>query len=345
MQTKKAPKSKRKTVKQMSVERGAYMRKAEKIETPSKEIKQLASSFKKDNESKEFRIFVAGGSRSGNDPIYEKEAFKLGENIAKMNFRLDFGLSGRGIMGAVAKGVLKGWAHQTSDDKLPIKGITTKEYLALTQADDVVNQIKEVFVAHTLEERKNQLLNADFVIFAPGGIGTLDELVYDCVAMQDGFLPLKPFIIFNVNAHYHHVLEYLKEIALKGFSAPMPFIVVDDADEAGVVFEALKEVYQNPPAADKVLSFVEQFIYHLPFILVQKAENPKKSAADILKEIKERSNDEEFALEIEKVYLQKEIDRMYGRLERTGQDTAQVSEKLSGLKQRKKKESLKNGLY
>jgi uncharacterized protein (TIGR00730 family) len=326
----------KKTVKQMSVERGAYMRKPEKLHKPTKEIKQLASSFKKDNESKEFRIFVAGGSRSGNDAIYEKEAFKLGERIADMNFRLDFGLSGHGIMGAVAKGVLKVWAQKTDAKEIPIKGITTKEYLALTQVDEVVNQIKEVFVAHTLEERKNQLLNADFVIFAPGGIGTLDELVYDCVAMQDGFLPLKPFIIFNVGGHYYHVLEYLKEIAFKGFASPTPFIVVDDAFEAGIVFEILKEIYQNPPPKEKVLAFVEWLIYHMPFIFEQKEENPKKTVSSILSEIKENENQDGYAAQIETAYLKKEIDRMYARLEKVGQDTALVSSKLSDLKQRKR---------
>ncbi len=337
---------KEKSVKQISVERGSYMRQPEKMERPTWEIKRLASSFKKVNEGKEFRIFVAGGSRSGNDPIYEREAFKLGKKIAQMNFRLDFGLSGRGIMGAVAKGVLKVWASQNKDqEKLPIKGITTKEYLALTQADDVVNQIKEVFIAHSLEERKNQLLNADFVIFAPGGIGTLDELVYDCVAMQDGFLPLKPFIIFNVNAHYHHVLEYLKEIAAKEFSAPTPFLVVDDAQEAGVLFEVLEEIYKRQIPQDKVLTLVEWLVYHMPFIVEAKIKDPKRTALSILKEIKDNDDDEKFALQLESAYLRKEIERMYGRLERASQDTAMVSQKLSGLKQRRKKEILEDGLY
>lgn len=325
-----------KTVKQMSVERGAYMRAPEKVQKSAPEIKQLASSFKKENESKKFRIFVAGGSRSGNDPIYEKEAFKLGEQIAKMDFRLDFGLSGQGIMGAVAKGVLKVWAKQKKEaSELPIKGITTTEYLALTQKDEVVNQIKEVFVAHTLEERKKQLLNADFVIFAPGGIGTLDELVYDCVAMQDGFLPMKPFIIFNVNAHYYHVLEYLKEINIKGFSAPMPFIVVDDAREAGIVFEILKELYQKKTKKYDVFGFVEKLIYYMPFIFEKRKKNSKQPISALLEELEKNAEDLKYAIQIEKAYLRKETQRMYERLERAGLDTASVSQKLIGLKQRK----------
>ena len=325
----------KKTVKQMSVERGSYVRAPERLGKPAPEIRQLATTFKKENESKEFRIFVAGGSRSGNDPIYEKEAFKLGQEIAKMNFRLDFGLSGQGIMGAVAKGALKVWAKNTNAKEIPIKGITTKEYLSLTQKNEVVNQIKEVFVAHTLEERKNQLLHADFVIFAPGGIGTLDELVYDCVAMQDGFLPLKPFIIFNVNAYYYHVLEYLKEIHTKGFSASMPFIVVDDTNEAGIVFEVLKEVSQRKPKNCDILEFVEKLIYYMPFIFEKKTKNKKRSIVSILDDLEKYEDDLKFAVQVEKAYLRKETKRMYERLERVGLDTALVSQKLIGLKQRK----------
>ncbi len=335
---------KQKTAKQMSLELGSYMREEEKMPAVSADIKKIASSFKKQNEKKEFRIFVAGGSRSGNDPIYEKEAYQLGRKIAQMNFRLDFGLSGSGIMGAVAKGVLSVWVKQNELDQIPIKGITTKEYLALTRKNEVVDKIKEVIVAHTLEERKNQLLNADFVIFAPGGIGTLDELVYDCVAMQDGFLRLKPFIIFNVNGHYHHVLEYLKEIAIKGFSAPMPFIVVDDSFEAGVVFEILKTVYQANRDRSTIREAVERLIYYLPYILQCKLENPSKPVGQIIDWLREKKDDPLIKAEVEKAYLRKEIDRMYDRLERTGKDTAQVSEKLSGLKERRKKEII-DGLY
>ena len=46
---------------------------------------------------------------------------------------------------------------------------------------------------------------------------------------------------------------------------------------------------------------------------------------------------------INSIYLKKEIDRMYGRLEKVGQDTALVSSKLSDLKQRKRGNL--NGLY
>ena len=52
---------------------------------------------------------------------------------------------------------------------------------------------------------------------------------------------------------------------------------------------------------------------------------------------KEGSEEEkaELAKEIETAYLEKEIERMYERLAKTGRDTSIVSDKLTKLKKRK----------
>ena len=327
-----------KSVKQISVERGEFMRPAVEVEKTSKEIQQFVKSVKKINESNELQIFVAGGAKSGDDPIYEKEAFKLGEKIGKMRFRLFFGLAGVGIMGAVAKGVLKEWTKLNEKIANPIKGFTTQLYMSFNTKKDsqIVDHVKDVMVAHTLEERKNGLLNADFVVFAPGGLGTLDELAYDCVAMQDGFLPIKPFIVFNVNGYYHHLLEHLKEIVQKGFARPVPFIVVDNAYEAGIVFEVLKEVIQKKTKRENVFDFIEKLVYYMPFIFEKRKRNSKASIPAIMKELKDHEDDLKYAIRVERAYIRKETERMYQRLERAGQDTAAVSQKLSGLKQRRR---------
>ena len=69
---------------------------------------KVVDSFIAQNRKEGLRVFVAGGHRGGNDPVYENEAYNLGRQIIKMDFRLDFGLSNSGIMGAVARGVLDG---------------------------------------------------------------------------------------------------------------------------------------------------------------------------------------------------------------------------------------------
>ncbi len=310
-----------------------------------KEIKEVVDSFAEENAKTGLRVFVAGGSRAGHDEMYVEAAYDLGRQIARMEFKLDFGLSSNGIMGAVAKGVLDGWKHN-QDKTTAIQGITTKEYYSLYQSDEIISQIEDVIVAQTLEERKKKLLNADFVVFAPGGVGTLDELAYDCVAMQDGLLPVKPFILYNVNGFFHHLVEYLKFIAAEGFADPIPFIVVDNSNELSIVFRLLKLRYQKTDSTKEAYAQARQLIYELPYFVKKKTDS-SVHVEDIDKQMQQidtqgsYENGTDLANEIEQAYLEKEIERMYDRLAKTGRDTSIVSDKLTNLKKRKKATSLK----
>lgn len=305
----------------------------------NKSIEEVVGTFAEENSQEGLRVFVAGGSRSGNDSLYVDEAYNLGRQISKMDFKLDFGLSSSGIMGAVARGVLDGW-NKKKCTSTPIQGITTKEYYDLYQTDEILGQIEDVIVAQTLEERKQKLLDADFVVFAPGGVGTLDELAYDCVAMQDGLLPIKPFILYNIDGFFHHIVEYLKEIAAKGFADPVPFIIVDNSAELSIVFRLLKLRYKKGKTTSEVYAATRQLIYELPYFIKKKPDS-SVHVEDIIAEMDKTSyhggagERQELANEIELAYLEKEIERMYDRLAKTGRDTSIVSDKLTHLKKRK----------
>ena len=303
---------------------------------------KVIQSFKQANKEEGIRVFVAGGSRSGNDTAYAQEAYNLGKKIVKMEFKLDFGLSNSGIMGAVAKGVLDGWnKRQCNLEGSPIQGITTKKYFDLYPNDDELINKMDIVVAKTLEERKQKLLEADFVVFAPGGVGTLDELAYDCVAMQDGMLPMKPFIIYNINGFFHHLLEFLKYIAQEGFANPVPFIVVDNNEELEIAFRLLKKRYIKCVDGQEAYANARQLVYELPYFIKQKLSynlEVEKSIEYVNKINTTGTYQERTVLrnEIETAYLEKEISRMYDRLAKTGRDTGNVSEKLTKLKKRRK---------
>ena len=302
---------------------------------------KVIESFKKENKKQGIRVFVAGGSRAGNNEEYTKEAYNLGKKIIKMEFKLDFGLSNSGIMGAVARGVLDGWnKRQCKIEGSPILGITTQKYFELYPNNDELIDKMDIVVAKTLEERKQKLLDADFVVFAPGGVGTLDELAYDCVAMQDGMLPLKPFIIYNINGFFHHMLEFLKFISLEGFADPVPFIVVDNNEELEIAFRLLKLRYIRCTSFKEAYANARQLVYELPYFIKQKTlyDLDVESCVDRIDMINEKGTDFDKQIlqnEIETAYLEKEIERMYDRLAKTGRDTGIVSEKLTKLKKRK----------
>ena len=170
----------------------------------------------------------------------------------------------------------------------------------------------------------------------------MDELAFDCVAMQDGLIPVKPFVMFNVEGFFHHILEYLKEIHLKGFADFFPFIVVDDVFEASVAFEMIDIRCKKKLSNDKIQQVIEDIVYDLPYVIEKRQENPKISTAEILSQMesdlksKDRNVVRELCRKIETTYLNSEIERMYARLEKTGRDISDVSHKLAGLKKRYK---------
>ena len=304
----------------------------------------LLSAFIKENKKDGIRVFVAGGSRGGHNPIYVREAYNLGKKIVEMGFKLDFGLSNSGIMGAVARGVMDAWNVKQNClvPDFPIQGITTEEYFKLYDSEDTLIKHINVIFAKTLEERKQRLLDADFIVFSPGGVGTLDELAYDCVAMQDGLLPKKPFILYNIGGFFHHLLEFLKSISNKGFSDPIPFVVVDNDFELEIAFSLLKSKFGINKDGTSVYDSARELAYELPYFIKQR-QNTRKDVIDIIREVSSirgfGSEEEKSLLEgdMETAYLEKEIERMYDRLAKAGRDTSVVSYKLSRLKRRKGK--------
>ena len=283
------------------------------VEVCNTNLDEMVDSFAEQNRQEGLRVFVAGGSRPGTDPVYVEEAYNLGRQIIKMDFKLDFGLSNSGIMGAVARGVMDGWNKKQCKDKgYPIQAVTTQAYFDLYPRDDeLISQIENLILAKTLEERKQKLLDADFVVFAPGGVGTLDELAYDCVA-----------------------------IAQEGFADPIPFIVVDNSDEVGIVFRLLKLRYQKGTTTAEAYANTRQLIYELPYFIKKKVDNTvfvEHIIAEMDRIAASGTAEEkaELAKEIETAYLEKEIERMYERLAKTGRDTSIVSDKLTKLKKRK----------
>ena len=132
----------------------------------------------------------------------------------------------------------------------------------------------------------------------------------------------------------------MKDIAAQGFADPIPFIVVDNSNDLSVVFRLLKMRYNKNHTTAEAYANARQVAYELPYFLKRKTDS-SVHVEDIIAEMDKvyaEGTDEEknnLAEEIDQAYLEKEIERMYERLAKTGRDTSVVSDKLTALKQRR----------
>jgi hypothetical protein len=162
--------------------------------------------------------------------------------------------------------------------------------------------------------------------------------------MQDDFIPKKPFVMYNVNGYFYHLLEYLKEMSSEGFADPVPFIVVDNYEELVIVFRLLKTRYKKGFTNQEVYANTRQLIYELPYFVKKKTGDDiyVEQITNDINNINKNGTAEErqlLANEIEQAYLEKEIERMQERLLRAGRNTGTVTEKLEKLKTRKQNQT------
>lgn len=151
-------------------------------------------------------LCVFTGSNPGNHPDYEKNAFLLGETLAKHQITLVYGGASVGLMGRVADACLQagGKVHGVIPRSLEEKELSHKN---LTHLD----------VVESMHERKARMAElSDGFIAMPGGMGTLEEIFEVITWSQLGFHD-KPCGFLNVNGYYDHLLQFLDQTVTQGF--------------------------------------------------------------------------------------------------------------------------------
>ena len=152
------------------------------------------------------RLAVYCGSSLGVNPLYQEEAIKLGEMMAKENCGLVYGGGAIGIMGAIADSVMK---HGGS-----ALGVIPK---FLDQVEITHNDLTELFVTENMPERKNKMYQlADGFIALPGGIGTMEEL-FEVYTWRQLKIHDKPIGILNINGYYDHLIAHIDHMVSEGF--------------------------------------------------------------------------------------------------------------------------------
>ncbi len=156
-------------------------------------------------------IVVFCGSKTGSDPLFEAEAKLLGNLLAANKIRLIYGGGNKGLMGAVANGVLE-------------KGGTVTGIIPemLNQWEQQHDKITELIVVENMHVRKRLLYErADAAIVLPGGFGTMDEL-FEILTWNQLSIHDKPIYILNTAGFYNDLLEHVNTMMRHGFLYSTP---------------------------------------------------------------------------------------------------------------------------
>lgn len=144
------------------------------------------------------RICVFCGSRSGAKKEYEEAAVKLGKLLVKNKIGLVYGGGGVGLMGTVAKTVLKNGGE--------VIGVIPK---GLAEKEQAVKALTDLRVVDSMHERKALMAElSDGFIALPGGLGTMEEL-FEAITWAQLGIHSKPCGLLNIEGYYSRLVEFI----------------------------------------------------------------------------------------------------------------------------------------
>lgn len=151
-------------------------------------------------------IFVGCASRNTNNFEYNSIAEKIGEFIVSNNHNLVFGGCEYGLMGILYK---------------KVKQTTSKIFITIAEAykSDLDNLVyTDAILTNTVNERKDTIMKiSDVLVFLPGGIGTVDELLTSIETRRNKEHNI-PIIIVNINGFFNYLLSMLEKIYKEDFA-------------------------------------------------------------------------------------------------------------------------------
>jgi uncharacterized protein (TIGR00730 family) len=149
----------------------------------------------------------------------------LGKSIAAHGLRLVYGGGTKGIMGAVASGVMSNGGKVT--------GIIPEFLMDKEASKHSLTALTELVVTEDMHQRKHRMFQeADAFVTLPGGIGTLEEIVEIMTWAQLG-RHRKPMVFANINNFWRPMLELLNHMTGEGFihtSHLVKPMVIDDVE-------------------------------------------------------------------------------------------------------------------
>lgn len=171
------------------------------------------------------------GSSGRADPTYVQAAREFGRATAEAGWRLVYGGGGVGLMGASARG-----AHEAGGRVLGIMPAF------LRSRERLFDEVETVVVTSMHERKQLMYDQSDAFVVAPGGIGTLEEVV-ELLSWKRLDLHQKPVVFLNLNGFWNGFFDLMRHSVDEGMT-PADFLnawTVADTVEA-----ALEQIQTDP---------------------------------------------------------------------------------------------------
>ena len=152
-------------------------------------------------------IAVFSGSSFGSSPAYREGAAALGRKMAEEGITLVYGGGYCGLMGAVAEAVRDGGG----------KVIGVLPEAMDTQSVRSKDVETELLIVPDMHERKSRMYSlSDAFIAAPGGIGTMEELLEIYTWLQLGY-HRKNVALYNACGYWDPLISMIAKGTAEGF--------------------------------------------------------------------------------------------------------------------------------
>lgn len=146
------------------------------------------------------RIFIGCSSSNNMPEKYISDCKNLISQIFSKDYDLVFGANNQGLMG-LAYNIAK-------ENKKEVIGICPEAY----KADFQNLECNEEITTKSIEDRTAKLIElSDIIVFLPGGIGTIYELMATIESKRSNEYN-KPILIYNSHGYFDKLLSFLEQI-------------------------------------------------------------------------------------------------------------------------------------
>lgn len=170
-------------------------------------------------------ICVFGAASNKISKVYLDETEQLGYEIGRRGHNLVYGAGGCGVMGATARGVIKGGGK--------VIGVIP-EFFRDENIEEIFYGCTDLIFTKTMHERKKTMEDlSDAFIIAPGGIGTMEEF-FEVLTHKQLARHKKPIAIFNIEGFFNLLERFMFNCMNKRFiksNCDLLYLTFTDLDE------------------------------------------------------------------------------------------------------------------